>query len=162
MSRAVFINLWSQNISPFVYDCNSLCTWLFSAYLEDWLFYAINSIFQETYSFGSWSTRLTLTPQTSNPGKKTHTHCNASEVVNVGPFLSALFDDVNCWNYITSVIDDWMSKEHWWNDNVQNWSTRRKSCPRATVSTKTPTRTCLNIVVLCRKLFFGLSYKWCK
>jgi len=51
-------------------------------------------------------------------------------------------EGVNCWEYMTSVTDDWKSVEHWWNytDRV-NRSTQRKMCPSSNLFATNPTLT---------------------
>jgi hypothetical protein len=49
-------------------------------------------------------------------------------------------------HYTASVVDGWMSMEHWWNDTDRgNWSTWNKTCPSATLPTTNPTYNCLGL-----------------
>jgi hypothetical protein len=44
-------------------------------------------------------------------------------------------------HYTASVVDEWMSMEHWWNDTEtgKNWRSLRKGCANANLSTTNPT-----------------------
>jgi hypothetical protein len=57
--------------------------------------------------------------------------------------FSVLFNNtVKCYIYTVLVTDKCMSMDHWWNDPTQEkWSTRRKICSSATLSTTNTTQT---------------------
>jgi hypothetical protein len=72
----------------------------------------------------------------------------SSHTVRLGGscFLSVLFDDaVSCWDYIASVIDDLVWSIGGMILTRQNWSTRYKTCPSATLSSTPPTWSAGNV-----------------